>query len=236
MLFAKDPGARPDRAKATFAQLVELWQGVTWSRLQPSSRARYEQVLRAHLLPEFGTSPVGTITRERVRDFLARLARTIQPATHPNGKLNPRAGQLYAPGTIHKVHTTLSAIMGEAVERGMLTANPCRSVTTKLLKPEHRKMDCLTPAEVLALADAIDPHYRVLILTAAYSGLRAGELHALRRRDVDLLPGRSADSQPRAQGMESGRARVRFYQIRQGADCRAGARACATARRAHGSR
>lgn len=136
------------------------------------------------------TSPVGTITRERVRRFLAGLQSHGQPATHPNGKANPRAGQPYAPGTIHKVHTTLSAIMGEAVESGMLTANPCRSVTTKLLKPEHRKMDCLTPAEVLALADAIDPHYRILIQTAAYSGLRAGELHALRRRDVDLLAGR----------------------------------------------
>lgn len=51
-------------------------------------------------------------------------------------------------------------------------------------------MVCLTAAEVLALADAIDPHYRTLVLTAAYTGLRAGELHALRHQDVDLLDGR----------------------------------------------
>jgi integrase len=39
------------------------------------------------------------------------------------------------------------------------------------------------------LAAAIDPHYRVLIYTAAYTGLRAGELWGLRRMDVDLLRG-----------------------------------------------
>lgn len=48
----------------------------------------------------------------------------------------------------------------------------------------------LTAAEVATLADALDAHYRVLVYTAAYGGLRAGELGALRRRDVDLFHGK----------------------------------------------
>jgi len=51
-------------------------------------------------------------------------------------------------------------------------------------------MLCLTPAEVATLAEAINPEYRTLIYVAAYTGLRAGELHELRWRDVDLLRGR----------------------------------------------
>jgi integrase len=47
----------------------------------------------------------------------------------------------------------------------------------------------LTADEVRVLAEAIEPHYRVLIYTAAYTGLRAGELAGLQRRDVDLLRG-----------------------------------------------
>jgi integrase len=39
------------------------------------------------------------------------------------------------------------------------------------------------------VAEAIDPQYRVLVYTAAYTGLRAGELGGLRRADVDLLRG-----------------------------------------------
>ena len=47
----------------------------------------------------------------------------------------------------------------------------------------------LTAEEVRTLADAIDAHYRVAIPLAANAGIRAGELWALRRRDVDLLRG-----------------------------------------------
>lgn len=48
----------------------------------------------------------------------------------------------------------------------------------------------LTAAEVAALAEAIDPRFRALVLTAAYGGLRFGELAALRRERVDALRGR----------------------------------------------
>jgi integrase len=47
----------------------------------------------------------------------------------------------------------------------------------------------LTAAQVRAVAEAIDPHYRVWVYLASYSGLRAGELAGLQRQDVDLLRG-----------------------------------------------
>jgi len=88
-----------------------------------------------------------------------------------------------------KVRTTLSSIMSEAVQRNIITANPCHGIKG-LPSAEPRKMLCLNPAEVATLAEAIDPHYRTLIYVAAYTGLRAGELHELRWRDVDLMRGR----------------------------------------------
>jgi integrase len=59
---------------------------------------------------------------------------------------------------------------------------------------EHEPVDgnrlSATRAEdVTAVADAIDPFYRTLVYTAAYTGLRAGELLALTRGDVELLRG-----------------------------------------------
>jgi integrase len=47
-----------------------------------------------------------------------------------------------------------------------------------------------TVAQVAALADAIDPRYRALVLVAAYGGLRWGELVGPRVKRVDLLHGR----------------------------------------------
>lgn len=48
-------------------------------------------------------------------------------------------------------------------------------------------MRFLTPAEIARLADVIDPRYRVLVLVAAYGGLRIGELAGFRHHRVDLL-------------------------------------------------
>jgi len=186
--YNRDPHARPDRAKMPFSKLVEQWWSVKASKLQPKSADRYEQVLRAHLTPEFGQAPVASINREWIRDFLAGLASQTKTTTDAAGHttVEPK----YAPGTLHKIHTTLSSIMQEAVVRGIVTANPCRGVAADVVRPQTRQMDCLTPAEVALLADAITPHYKDLIYVAAYTGLRAGELHALRVKDVDLTQGR----------------------------------------------
>jgi integrase len=47
----------------------------------------------------------------------------------------------------------------------------------------------LQPPEIMHLADAITPAYRTLVLCAAYTGLRAGEMGALRVGHLDLLHG-----------------------------------------------
>jgi integrase len=194
--YNRDPGARPDRAKTKFPALVEQWQRIKWATLEPRSRARYEQVVREHLTPEFGEAKVGDITREWVRDYLGGLSAQTKPDGSPQ----------YAAGTIHKVRTTLSSIMSEAVERNMVALNPCHSIKPNdfkdVIKRERRKMEFLAPGQIDALADAIDldrkgtrrpgregNRYRVLVLTAAYTGLRASELHALRVKDIDLVRG-----------------------------------------------
>lgn len=183
----RNPGYDAQRAKTPWPDLVADWQRIRFGTLAPKSRARYEQVLREHLTPEFGGAQVGEVTKEWVRDFLAELLNARKTVTAADGTETevPR----YATGTVLKVRTTLSAIMSEAVERGMVTANPCHGIRG-LPKDEPRKMLFLTAAEVTALAQAINPAYRVLIYTAAYTGLRAGELHALRVKDLDLMRGR----------------------------------------------
>jgi integrase len=82
----------------------------------------------------------------------------------------------------------MSANMNEAVELGYIKVNPCAGVRG-LPRPAHREMLFLTADEVRALAEAIDAQYRVLVYLAAYTGLRASEIGALRWRSVDLLHG-----------------------------------------------
>lgn len=74
----------------------------------------------------------------------------------------------------------LARIFGTAVDLGLLTRTPCRGV--RLPKIARSVMPYLAPAEIMHLADGIEPRYRALVLTAAYSGARVGELAAL---DID---------------------------------------------------
>ncbi len=167
-MFAQPTNAQRSRP---FKEVVGMWEETCWTGLAPSTKARYGQIVRTYLLPEFGTTPITEMTRGVVRRYFARLTR--------EGK---------TPGTVRKVHTVLSAIMSEAVELELLPVNPCtRMRGLPAVRTEERVV--LTAEQVRTLAERIPQHFRLLIYMAAYTGLRAGELAGLRRKDVDLLRG-----------------------------------------------
>jgi integrase len=155
-----------------FKEVVTIWEETCWTGLSPTTTARYGQVVRTYLLPEFSTTPITELTREVVRRYFAKLTR--------EGK---------APGTVRKVHTVLSAILSEAVELDLLPANPCTRM--RGLPPNrHQEPVFLSAEQVRTLAERMPSDtYRLLVYMAAYTGLRAGELAGLRRKDVDLLRG-----------------------------------------------
>ena len=83
----------------------------------------------------------------------------------------------YAPATIRKAYQLLGRILNDAVNGGLIARTPCRDAT--LPKIEDTEKRFLTPTEITRLADTIDPRYRALVITAAYTGCRVGELIAL---------------------------------------------------------
>jgi integrase len=168
-------GARidPRKADSRFVDVLDDWE-YTWLDLSPKTVARYQQIIRTHLVPAFGRAPVGSITHSAAQKFIAGLAKQRKDDGTPR----------YAPGTVRKVHRVMSSALGYAVKHRLIGANPCAGI--RLPKAQEREAVFLTHEEVLALADAITPHYRVLVLAAAWTGMRAGELHALRHRDVGL--------------------------------------------------
>ncbi len=96
-----------------------------------------------------------------------------------------------------QAYRLLRAAMTAAVGDGLLQANPCTirggAVPRRALgrsRPVTERL--LSPAQVADAAAAMPARYRVLVLMAAWSGLRQGELLALTRADLDLdaLPAR----------------------------------------------
>jgi integrase len=174
---AHDGMLRPVDGRKTFTELVEVWRQARYASFAPRTSARYDSVLRAHLTPEFGSKRVAAIDRAAVRQYFGRLAQRVA-----DGEMTG--------GNVHKIATTLSSIMSEAVELGWAQANPCsRARGLPSSKPTRRAV-FLTRDEITSLIDATDPRHQLLIRFAAYTGLRQSELFALRRRHVDELHGR----------------------------------------------
>lgn len=165
----------PSQGERPFSDVLDAWRESWAGRLSPTTARRYSSIIDKYLTPEFGPMPIGRITHEVVQRYITRLA-TPTPTAEP-----------IAPGTVRNVYAVLRTAMAKGVRMGLVRANPCTDID--LPRARREEMLFLTADEVRAVAEAIDPHYRVLVYTAAYTGMRAGELGGLQRQDVDLLRG-----------------------------------------------
>ena len=138
--------------------------------LRPRTREMYESQLRKWILDTFGTVRLNDITTPDVRSWRGRLLKSH-----------------LSENTVAKVYRLLRTIMETAVEDGLIRANPVKLKGASKEKI-HRRPE-LTFRDVARLAEVIEPKFSVLVWSAATSGLRYGELTALRRCDVDLETG-----------------------------------------------
>jgi integrase len=138
-----------------------------------STLRAYRTEFEAQLVPRVGDRTCAMLDRDQVEQLIVDLARD---------KL--------APKTIRNIVGVLSGICEFAVRRRWAAENPVRHVDKPIVEPS-RDIRFLTPEEVEAVLraivddDAFGRVHRKIILAAAMSGLRMGELLALRWRDID---------------------------------------------------
>ena len=88
-----------------------------------------------------------------------------------------------APGTVRNAFAVLRQVLNFALRNSGLPSNP--ALGTRLPRSSRKEMLFLEPAEILRLVDATDPRFKAMVLFAAYTGLRAGEIGALRVGRID---------------------------------------------------
>jgi integrase len=138
--------------------------------LSPSTRLLYENTLRKQLLPAFEDVPLSAITPAMVRDWHAKLRTQTGPTQRASA------------------YSLLRTILGTAVTDDVIPANPCR-IRGAGSSPTVRDIRPATLPELEALAAAMPPRYRLMVLLAAWCALRFGELAELRRSDIDVKAG-----------------------------------------------
>ncbi|KJS58479.1 tyrosine-type recombinase/integrase [Streptomyces rubellomurinus] len=161
----RDRWTDPDAGSVKLNDFAVAW--LRDRKLEESTRERYAITLRQYIEPGLGHRSLAEITPARVRSWRSALLE--------NGAGEP---------SVVKAYQLLRAIMNTALDDELIQRNPCRIKGADTYDVPERPVLSIT--EVFAVANAIGPRWRALVLLTAFTTLRFGELAALRRRDVDL--------------------------------------------------
>lgn len=155
----------PRGGRVTVADWSDKWLAGQL-HLKATGRTRVEGIVRVYVVPRWGTTKLRDVTHQDVQAWVTGLQK----------------GGLSA-SSVQRTHGVLSQILDLAVKDRRLASNPARGVRQPRKVSKARQF--LTGDQVEALAVACAP-YGLVVRTLAYTGLRWGEMAALRVRDVDL--------------------------------------------------
>ena len=158
-----------------FRQLHSLWpRGSHASRIKPTTRYKYETVLRIHLIPRIGSLRLQALRPKHIEMLYQGLL------TEPG--LN---GRVLSSNSVNYVGTILKTALKYAVEvEGSLAQNPATKV--KAPKSSTQGINPWTLSELnVFLAEAKSHRLYFFFRLSAFTGARRGELCALRWSDFD---------------------------------------------------
>ena len=165
-----DPNAGRTKVKA-YADSWLKTRRVRGGPLAPRTRELYRWQLDRHILPALGDVELRHLDPATVRTWYGNMTSKTGPGAI----------------TAAKCYRLLRTICETAVFEEELPRNPCTIPGAGQERSPARP--ALSVPEVYALADSVGDRWRALVLLAAFTGLRFGELAGLRRRHVNLLHG-----------------------------------------------
>ena len=151
-------------------EFAETWFGQMKPEWRPSYQETVLVTLNKYTLPKFGNHRVGSITKADLLDWRAQLC----AMERPKGKLSNER--------INKIIGITRKMLSEAAEQFAFT-NPATGI--RALRKTKTDIHPFTLEEVRLILDTVRDDYRPYLAVRFYTGMRTGEINALRWRDID---------------------------------------------------
>ncbi|MGC8486459.1 MAG: site-specific integrase, partial [Candidatus Baltobacteraceae bacterium] len=159
--------------KRTLGEYLSDWLEHKRLHLAHKTWAAYEMHVRLHIIPALGTIAISALRKDHIR-------RAIDEWSRPNA-----SGRQLSQRTIHHVFSTLRTALHDAHEDGLIAVPPFSRRTAP--KKGHTEVSALDESQLITLLDYLDATpYGPPTRLAAFTGLRQGELLALRWGAIDL--------------------------------------------------
>lgn len=165
-------------SKITIGQIGLEWLKTQQTKIKPSSYNKYAFIIDKHIIPHIGDCQVRNLNSGILNNFLLELL--------SRGRLDGKGG--LSPKTVQTIHTVVNLLLEYADTRYNIYVH-IKNIS--LPKQQQSQKKCFSDADKERLFAAVKKEYirdlRSLgILICMYTGLRVGEICALRWSDIDF--------------------------------------------------
>lgn len=173
--------ARPMMPLEKFAR--EHWEAGALLALKPSSARIYRYNLEKFVIPALGSLRLCDVNRATIQQMLLSTKR-----------------KGYSSSTVHSIRITLAKVLQTAVECGYLERNPAHGIQIGDREAKKQRL-FLEPSQIQRLLAALSEPCLTIVVTAVLTGMRIGEILALRWNRLDFLRGNIEISETYSDGM-----------------------------------
>jgi integrase len=147
-----------------FGEFAQTWSGLKQKEVKESTMRDYRSAMNLYILPKFGNRPIREISYLDVEEFKAMLARSAK--------------------RINNILVPMRSLFKMAFKSGVIADNIMLKVDN--LRSDPPVINPLTPDEVRKVLECVHPHYKNFFITAFFTGMRFGEMAALKKTSVNL--------------------------------------------------